>query len=195
MGRRIVVGGLAVMVGLRSVHSQRCAAPNAPDKMLWMPRIVLAFIGWQTCGTAPGQPAIVARAGPPSAQARITAGLSGNDRGTAVPHDDQAVRGERLQGVPHDAGADALQGTHLGDRRQLVARGEDPCRMASVSAAVTCCQAGRESRGLTVSTGTLRCSMNGLPVQDRSPQRLSSAYSLSRMGRAPSAPSWDRGRA
>ena len=28
----------------------------------------------------------------------------------------------------------------------------------------------------------LRCSMNGLPVQDRSPQRFSSAYSLSRMG-------------
>jgi hypothetical protein len=45
MGRRIVEGGLAVMVGLRSVHSQRWAAANAPDRMLWMPRIVLAFIG------------------------------------------------------------------------------------------------------------------------------------------------------
>ena len=53
MDRRIVVGGLADVVGLRSVHSQRCAAANAPDKMLWMPRIVLAFIGWQTCGRHP----------------------------------------------------------------------------------------------------------------------------------------------
>ena len=44
-GRRMVVGGLADVVGLRSVHSQRCAAAKAPDKMLWMPRIVLAFIG------------------------------------------------------------------------------------------------------------------------------------------------------
>jgi len=57
-----------------------------------------------------------------------------------------------------------------------------PDRMASVSVAVTCYQARRGSRGLIVSTGTLRCSMNGLPVQVRSPQRLSSAYSLSRMG-------------
>ena len=44
-GRRMVVGGLADVVGLRPVHSQRCAAANAPDRMLWMPRIVLAFIG------------------------------------------------------------------------------------------------------------------------------------------------------
>ena len=57
-----------------------------------------------------------------------------------------------------------------------------PDRMASVSVSATCCQAGRESRGLIASTGTLRCSMNGLPVQARSPQRLSSAYSLSSMG-------------
>ena len=76
--------------------------------------------------TAPGPAAVVAGTRPPPAQARITAGLSGNDRGAAVPHDDQAVRGERLQGVPDDAGPDALQGAHLGDRRQLVARGEDP---------------------------------------------------------------------
>jgi len=44
-GRRVVVGGLADMVGLRSVHSQRCAAAKAPDKMPWMPLIMLAFIG------------------------------------------------------------------------------------------------------------------------------------------------------
>jgi hypothetical protein len=54
-------------------------------------------------------------------------------------------------------------------------------RPKRLSIAVTCCQAGRRSRRLIVSTGTLRCSMNGLPLQDRSPQRLSSAYSLSRM--------------
>jgi len=38
---------------------------------------------------------------PPPAQAPITP-ASANDRrrGAAVPHDDQAVRGERLEGVP-----------------------------------------------------------------------------------------------
>jgi hypothetical protein len=42
-----------------------------------------------------------------------------------VSDDDQAVRGERLQGVPDDAGPDAPQSIQLGDRRQLVARGEN----------------------------------------------------------------------
>jgi len=55
MGWRIVLGGLADSAGLRSVHSQRCAAAKAPDRMLWMPRIVLAFIGWQTCGLHPAR--------------------------------------------------------------------------------------------------------------------------------------------
>jgi hypothetical protein len=45
MGWRMVVGSLADSAGFRSVHSHRCAAANAPDRMLWMPRIVLAFIG------------------------------------------------------------------------------------------------------------------------------------------------------
>jgi hypothetical protein len=66
----------------------------------------------------------MAGTGPPPAQARITTGLSGDDRGTAVPHDDQAVRGQRLESLPDDAGTDALQGAQLGDRRQLVAGGE-----------------------------------------------------------------------
>ena len=45
MGRRVVVGGLADSAGLRSVHSHLCGAANAPDRMLWIPRIVLGFIG------------------------------------------------------------------------------------------------------------------------------------------------------
>ena len=60
------------------------------------------------------------------------------------------------------------------------ARIPDPIASASVS--VTCFQAGRGSSWLITRTRTLRCSVNGLPVQDRSPQRFSSAYSLSRMG-------------
>ena len=105
--------------------------------------------------TAPCQPTVVARAGRPPAQARITAGLTGDDRRAAVSHDDQAVRGERLQGVPDDAGADALQRIHLGDRRQFVAWDEDPSRIASVSVAVTCAHAGgarvnRQHRDITV---------------------------------------------
>lgn len=55
MGWRIVVGGLADSAGFRSVHSRRCAAANALDRMLWMPRIVLAFIGRQTCGRHPAR--------------------------------------------------------------------------------------------------------------------------------------------
>jgi hypothetical protein len=69
-------------------------------------------------------PAVVAGTGPPAAQARIIAGRSGDDRGAAVPHDDQAICAEGLESVPDDAGADALQGAQLGDRGQLVAEGE-----------------------------------------------------------------------
>ena len=42
----------------------------------------------------------------------------------AAAEDNQAVRGKRLKGVPHDAGPDALQVAQLGDRRQLVARSQ-----------------------------------------------------------------------
>ena len=45
---------------------------------------------------APRPATVVAGTRPPPAQARITAGLSGHDRGTTMPHDDQTVRGERL---------------------------------------------------------------------------------------------------
>src|SRR5271170_5555089 len=54
--------------------------------------------------------------------------------------------------------------------------------MAAVSISVTCCQAGRRSRGLITRAGTLRCSVNVLPVQDRSPHRFSRAYRWSRIG-------------
>jgi hypothetical protein len=53
MGFRLAVGGLADSAGLRSVQSQRCAAANAPDRMLWMPRMVLGFIGRHWCGRHP----------------------------------------------------------------------------------------------------------------------------------------------
>jgi len=42
MGWRVVVDGLADSAGLRSVHSHRWAAANAPDRMLWIPRM-----GWE----------------------------------------------------------------------------------------------------------------------------------------------------
>jgi hypothetical protein len=145
--------------------------------------------------TAPGTAAVVAGSRPPSAQAQITAALSSDYRGAALPHDDQAVRGERLEGVTDDtvpipcrALTSVIDGSSSPGPRI-------PDWMATVSVAVTCCQAGRESRGLITSNGTLRCSMNGLPVQDRSPQRLSSAYSLSRMGPRTSGPSRAQGQA
>lgn len=69
--------------------------------------------------------AVVAGTRPRPAQARITAGIFGDDCGAAVPRDDQAIRRERLEGVPDDPGPDALQGAQLGDRRQLVGRGEE----------------------------------------------------------------------
>src|ERR1700757_5529910 len=49
----LTVGGFADSAGLKSTHSQRCAASNAPDRMAWMPWMVLGFIGWQTCGRQP----------------------------------------------------------------------------------------------------------------------------------------------
>jgi len=57
-----------------------------------------------------------------------------------------------------------------------------PDRPTAASVSLTCRQAGRESSQLIVGAGRLRCSVNGLPVQDRSPQRFSRVYSLSRMG-------------
>jgi hypothetical protein len=36
--------------------ARRAARPDPlPDRMLWMPRIVLAYIGWQTCGVHPAR--------------------------------------------------------------------------------------------------------------------------------------------
>jgi len=49
----VTVGGFAESAGFRSAHSQRWAASNTPDKMLWMPWIVLLAIGLQTCGRHP----------------------------------------------------------------------------------------------------------------------------------------------
>ena len=48
-----MVGGFADLTGLRSVHSQRMAASNAPDRMLWMPWMVLLAMGLQMCGRQP----------------------------------------------------------------------------------------------------------------------------------------------
>ena len=68
------------------------------------------------------------------------------------------------------------------DRDAYATRLADLRQTAAVSISVTCCQAGRRSRGLTTRAGTSRCSVNGLPVQDRSPHRFGRAYSWSRIG-------------
>lgn len=44
---------MAEAAGFRSVHSHRIAASKAPDKMLWMPWMVLLAMGLQTCGRQP----------------------------------------------------------------------------------------------------------------------------------------------
>ena len=124
MGWRMVVGGLADSAGLRSVHSQRCAAANAPDRMLWIPRIVLGLHRVADVRPAPGATAVVAGPGPLPGAGQHGRGGPGHDRALAAPGEDQAVGGERLEGVPDDAGPDTLQGAQLGDRRQLVARSE-----------------------------------------------------------------------
>ena len=49
----ITVGGFADSAGLKSTHSHRRAASNAPDRMLWMAWMVLLDIGLQTCGRQP----------------------------------------------------------------------------------------------------------------------------------------------
>ena len=116
-------------------------------------------------------------------------------RGGAAAAVAEAGGGECLQGVPDDAGSNALQALSSVIDGSSSPGTRIPDRIASVSVSVTCCQAGRESRGLITRTGTLRCSMNGLPLHARSPQRFSSAYSLSRMGPRTFRPSWARGQA
>ena len=64
--------------------------------------IVLAFIGPADVWPASCPAAVMARAGSSPAQARITAWLSGYQRGAAVLHDDDAVRGKRFECVPYD---------------------------------------------------------------------------------------------
>ncbi len=51
-----MVGGLADSAGFQAIHSQRSAVEKAPDKMLWMFRIVFAVSGLQTCGLQPARP-------------------------------------------------------------------------------------------------------------------------------------------
>jgi hypothetical protein len=54
-GRLVTAGGLADTAGFQAIHSQRFAVVKAPDKMLWMFRIVLAVIGLHTCGWQPAR--------------------------------------------------------------------------------------------------------------------------------------------
>jgi len=49
----VTVGGLAESAGFRPTHSQRSAASNAPDRMLWTMWMVLLAMGLQTCGLHP----------------------------------------------------------------------------------------------------------------------------------------------
>jgi hypothetical protein len=73
---------------------------------------------------ATGPLAVVAGTGAPADRARITTRLSGDDRVAAVPHQDQAVGGQRFESCPDDAGTDALRGAQFGDRWQLITGGE-----------------------------------------------------------------------
>lgn len=73
---------------------------------------------------APGAAAVVARAWPSACPGRPVGRFSGDNGGLVAARDDQAVRGEGLQGMPDYAGTDALQATGLGDRWHLVAGDE-----------------------------------------------------------------------
>ena len=46
---------LADSAGFQAIHSQRFAVAKAPDKMLWMFRIVFAVIGLHMCGLHPAR--------------------------------------------------------------------------------------------------------------------------------------------
>ena len=143
MDRRIVVGGLADSAGLRSVHSHRCAAANAPDRMLWMPRIVLGFIGWQTCGRHPAS----RQSWPGPGRLRLRRGsLLGSPATTAVrpcrtmirPSAASASRACRMTPVPMPCRAlsSVIDGNSSPGARI-------PDWIASVSIAATCCQPER----------------------------------------------------
>ena len=70
--------------------------------------------------------AVVTGPGPLPNTGGHAGGGARHDRGLAAAEDNQAIRGKRLQGMPHDAGPDALQGAQLGDQWHLVAGGQAP---------------------------------------------------------------------
>ena len=147
-----------------------------------MPRIVLAFIGRHTCGRHPARwqswpgpgrfrtPASLLSASP------ATIGVWPR-RARIRPSAASVSKARRIMPVPMPCRPlnSVIDGSSSPGARI-------PDRIASVSASVTCCQAGRGSSGSIIRTGRLRCSVKGLPVQPRSPQRFSRAYSWSRMG-------------
>jgi hypothetical protein len=72
-GCREAAGGLADSAGFHAIHSQRFAVAKAPDKMLWMFRIVFAVSGLQLCGLHPArlQSWVAAARDPAGAQIRL----------------------------------------------------------------------------------------------------------------------------
>ena len=57
-----------------------------------------------------------------------------------------------------------------------------PASIAARSLPAACCHSGRESEESGLRSGTLRCSVKGLPVHVRLPHRISRAYSVSSSG-------------
>ena len=139
-------------------------------------------MGWQTCGRHPARQ----QSWPGAGRFRLGPGSSPGTPATMVARPCRAMirpsaastfMACRITPVPMSCRAlsSMIDGSSSPGTRS-------PAWMASASVSLTCRQAGRESSRLTVRAGTLRCSVNGLPVQDTSPQRFSRVYSLSKIG-------------
>ena len=87
--------------------------------------MVLGFIGWQTCGRHPAR----RQSWPDPGRLRLRRGSSLGSPATTAARPCRAMIKPFAASTSRAwdvAGPDALQRAHLGNGRQLVARGEDP---------------------------------------------------------------------
>jgi hypothetical protein len=91
-GRRVTAGGFAVSAGFQAIHSQRFAVAKAPDKMLWMFRIVfchrLAHVRLASCA-----PAVMIPVAWTAARAPVRSCIVGHHRSTTLADNQKSLVG------------------------------------------------------------------------------------------------------
>ena len=120
------LGSLAEPAGFRSIHSQRTAAVNAPDRIAWIWRIVIPDIGRHWCGWHPAR-RIVARVIGPRARHRCRARPAGDDGAPALAGRDHSLRSQLFERAPQCRERQAVLSGQLAHRWQLLT-GRHPAR-------------------------------------------------------------------